>query len=122
MRVRPTKRGPPTRGGQSDAQAWCGSPSTVFETLGSPLCDPRVAARNIGRILKNVATQAIGRTSLEVVAEASILGLAKKVPISVAAAIVRVVASRELQLLPSHLTRVELVCDRLAVNQPPIIS
>jgi tetratricopeptide (TPR) repeat protein len=89
----------------------------VFGTLGTPLLPVADAARLAVAVLKGVA-QGIEVVSLEVLTEAAILGLAKRMSRPLAARIIKVVATADLQLLPLQAQRVLRVCDRLAIDAP----
>lgn len=95
---------------------------TLFETLSLRLSDVPLTANLIATVLRHTATQTIARATLEQVTEAAVLGLAKKLLRPNAVRIVRLLAQRELRLLPHHLASVEKVCDRLTAEEPPAAS
>lgn len=94
----------------------------VFATLGAPLVHPLESAQIIALTLKATATQGIEVVSLELLTEVGVLAVAKRVPRAVAARAVKVRAEVEFRLLPIHLDRISRTCDRLAIEDPPIVQ
>jgi hypothetical protein len=94
----------------------------VFATLGAPLVHPLESAQIIALTLKATATQGIEVVSLELLTEVGVLAVAKRVPRAVAARAVKVRAEVEFRLLPIHLDRFSRTCDRLAIEDPPIVQ
>lgn len=94
----------------------------ILATLGARLVHPLEAAEMIALMLKAAATRGIEVVSLEVLTEIAVLSLAKLVPRAIAARIIKARAQAELQLLPIHLARISPICDRLAIEEPPIVQ
>jgi tetratricopeptide (TPR) repeat protein len=95
---------------------------TLFDTLGGPLMTMPAGAGMVATVLRKTVEQAIERATLEQVTEACVLALAKRTPRATAAAVVRLLGRRELHLLPHHLARLERVCDRLGIEEPPPLA